>query len=125
MIFLFFFIKLFGLSLEEKYLISNLFFELFNKPIIKVYSPKIRIDNINHIKEVKCCKNADIVLGFDKNCSKPQFVLNYYIYKNYKKNENIIGAFYWRKGRPQIRLRKKILLKYHLRITNDMKDFLE
>jgi hypothetical protein len=111
---------------EERYLFEKLFQTLFNKKIIKVYTDKKDaqiIKNSSVLKIVKSCKNADLVLNVtDMNCSKPLFVLDYYVYKNHPE---AIGAFYWRKGRPQLRLRKKLIKKYHLHVTKDFEDFLE
>lgn len=105
-------------------MLAHLFKELFHKSIVKIYSKDVKNFISKDIVLVKNCHNADLILGktYEKNCSKPVFVLDYYDYKN---NKNVIGAFYWRKGRPQIRLRKKLILKFHLHITNDMKDFIE
>jgi hypothetical protein len=111
---------------EEKYLFEKLFQILFNKKIIKIYTNKKDVQIIKNssvLKIVKSCENADLILNIpDMNCSKPLFVLDYYVYKNHPE---AIGAFYWRKGRPQLRLRKKQIIKYHLYITKDFKDFLE
>lgn len=117
-------VNVFALSSEEKFLLAHLFTELFHKPVVKIYSKEVKSFTPKNIILVKNCNNADLILGKsnDKNCSKPVFVLDYYDYKN---NKNAIGAFYWRKGRPQVRLRKKLILKYNLHITDDMKDFVE
>jgi len=42
---------------------------------------------------------------------KPLFSTSYRIYKNLEKS---FGAFYWRKGRPQLRFKKEGLERYHL-----------
>lgn len=117
-------VNVFALSCEEKLLLAHLFTELFHKPVVKIYSKEIKSFAPENIVLVKNCNNADLILGKsdDKNCSKPVFVLDYY---DYKSNKNAIGAFYWRKGRPQVRLRKRLILKYHLYVTDNLKDFLE
>jgi len=35
-------------------------------------------------------------------------------YKSFKMEPNSFGAFYWRKGRPQIKFKTKTLHRYHL-----------
>ncbi len=110
----------------ESTLFQRLFTELFDKKPVYVYTSakyeKILEPSVNIII-VKSCKKADIQFGIvDRNCSKPVFVLDYYVYK---KNPNILGAFYWRKGRPQLRLRRKIIEKYHLHICKDFEDYVE
>ena len=112
-------VYLFGFNNEVE-LFNTLFKEMFNKTIIKVYTKKYT--NLgNRFVIVNSCKKADIVLG-ELNCSKPTFVLDYY---NLKNNKNAIGGFYWRKGRPQLRLRRINLEKYNLYITKEFEDYLE
>jgi len=117
---------LLAFSNEERFLFERLFQSLFNKKIIKIYTNKEGAKLIKKsriLKIVFTCDKADLILGIvDINCSKPVFVLNYYIYKN---NSNVLGAFYWRKGRPQLRLRKNIIKKYKLNLSKDFEDFLE
>ncbi|AZV46430.1 hypothetical protein C3L23_03850 [Nautilia sp. PV-1] len=115
---------LFSQDIEVK-LFSKLFTTLFNKKTVFVYTENKKYQNLQSIflVNVKDCKKADIVLGISKKCkTKPHFLLDYY---NYKKDKNAIGAFYWRKGRPQLRLRKKMILKYHLYISPEFEDYLE
>ena len=68
------------------------------------------------------CKNADIMLvkGLEKKIkfNKPAFALDYLSFRNC---ENCIGAFYWRKGRPQIILIKENLDMYKIKINGDIK----
>ncbi len=110
----------------EKQLFEKLFTQLFQKKTILIYTNnkyKKIIDGSIHLIVIDKCKYADIQFGvYDKNCSKPVFVLDYY---KYKKNPDVLGAFYWRKGRPQLRLRKKIIKKYHLHIAKDFEDYVE
>jgi len=115
----------FALNDTEIKLFEKLFTTLFQKDVVIVYSEQSRYKNLNtlHLKSVKNCYRADIVLGVSKYCKyKPHFLLNYY---NYMDNSDAIGAFYWRKGRPQLRLRKKQILRWHLHISPEFKEFLE
>ena len=114
----------FAQNIEVK-LFSKLFTTLFNKKTVYIYSENKKYSDINSIflKNVEDCNKADVVLGVSKYCkNKPHFLLDYY---NYKDDPNALGAFYWRKGRPQLRLRKKIIDKLHLHISPDFKEFLE
>jgi hypothetical protein len=106
-------------------LFEKLFTSLFNKPVVYVLTNNedLKYSTSRVIKIVNQCDTADLIVGnIDKNCSKPRFLLDYY---QFKKDPNAIGAFYWRKGRPQLRLRKKIIKKYHLHVSKDFEDFLE
>ena len=106
-------------------LFEKLFSSLFQKPVVFVLTNSSDILNADSrvLKVVHSCKKADVIIGnVDKNCSKPRFMLDYY---DYKQNKSAIGAFYWRKGRPQLRLREKEIKKYKLHISKDFEDFLE
>jgi hypothetical protein len=46
-------------------------------------------------------------------------------FQDYKKDKNAVGAFYWRKGRPQLRLRYEAIKKYNLFLSKDFKDFID
>ena len=110
---------LFGYNSEVE-LFNKLFTILFQKKEIKIYTKKYTFLT-PQLKIVSSCKLADLTLG-ELNCSKPKFLLDYY---NFKNDKNAIGAFYWRKGRPQLRLRKKELEKYKLFISKNFEDYLE
>jgi len=74
------------------------------------------------------CKKADIVIGSkfeyhkDIKCikQKPLFATSY---PSYIDNENSFGAFYWRKGRPQLRLNKKGIKRYNFMIPDSLERF--
>jgi len=101
-------------------LFGNLFSTMFKKNQIKVYTDKYD-NSTDKIIIVYSCKEADIVLG-DLICqNKPQFVLDY---DSFKHNKNAIGGFYWRKGRPQLRLRKSNLIKHKLFISKEFEGYL-
>ena len=106
---------------NEIELFENLFPQLFQKKEIKIYTYKYAKFNSSVLKKVNNCQSADIVLGEIK-CDKPKFLLNYY---NFKKDKKAIGAFYWRKGRPQLRLRKENILYYNLHLSKAFSEYLE
>ena len=106
---------------NEIELFENLFPQLFQKKEIKIYTYKYVKFNSSVLKKVNNCQSADIVLGEIK-CDKPKFLLNYY---NFKKDKKAIGAFYWRKGRPQLRLRKENILYYNLHLSKAFSEYLE
>lgn len=109
----------------EATLYDKLFTTLFSKKLVKIYTinPDIKKLRFRHLMFVKNCSDADVIIGqIEQNCTKPVFVLDFKKYKEYK---DAIGAFYWRKGRPQLRLREKAIKKYHLKINDDFKDFID
>jgi len=113
------YISLFAFNSEVE-LFENLFGVMFKKQIIKVYTKKYKKLG-GRLKVVSSCKEADVVLG-DVECeNKPHFMLDY---ENFKHNKNAIGGFYWRKGRPQLRLRKENLMKYKLFVSKEFREYL-
>jgi len=118
-VFLVFFITTFVFATEQSELFNNIFPELLHKNRIRVLT-KLKLDP-KYFIIVNSCKKAELVIG-DFKCNKPTFVLDYYEFKD---NKNAIGAFYWRKGRPQLRFRKSNIDKYHLYISKDFEDYLE
>ena len=121
---IFIFTAVFAQNYEIK-LFSQLFTVLFNKQPVYIYTENTKYKNIdsNFLKYTDICEKADLVLDKSHYCkNKPTFLLDYYDYVN---DKNAIGAFYWRKGRPQLRLRRQNLLKYNLNISPEFKDYME
>ena len=71
------------------------------------------------------CDNADLLIGksilnFPSNCNnKPIFATSYKLLNN----ENSFGAFYWRKGRPQIKFKLKAIEKFNLYLPQSLKKY--
>ncbi len=69
------------------------------------------------------CKDATLLFGkdfdtLDKSCTKiPLFSTSYNSFKN---TPNSIGAFYWRKGRPQIIFNLDSLLWFDIELPNSL-----
>ncbi len=110
------------LKLYEKVLPS-----IFTKLPIKVFvdkSTKKLLKDSDKFEIVSVC-NDDVVLVIGKNfhnlsanCKeKPLFATSYRWYKNYK---NSLGAFYWRKGRPQLRFKKDTFKRYNINLPEDL-----
>ncbi|MGB5792286.1 hypothetical protein [Poseidonibacter sp.] len=84
------------------------------------------LSNSKKITLVHNCKNADVLIGnsFEnliKDCKdKPIFGTTY---RSFKKNLNYFGAFYWRKGRPQIRFRIDIIEKHKLNLPQSLRKY--
>ncbi len=114
------FAKIEGLS----ELLLFLFPKITDKKIIKIYTlPKYYIYFKNpKFKLVIDCNKSDIVFGNISCLDKPVFALSY---RFYKKNNHAFGVFYYRKGRPQLKLKKEILKKYFKKIPNEIKGHVE
>jgi len=117
---------LFGKNYELQ-LYETIFSQLFNSKKIKVFVD----ENRGRFLESKIiiltddCKKADILVlhhlyNLPLNCQdKPIFTTSY---RNYL-NEDVIGAFYWRKGRPQLKLKLQLLEKFNMKITKDLRKY--
>jgi hypothetical protein len=74
-----------------------------------------------------CDDTVSVVIGRRVNdlpleCQdKPIFATNYRVYK---KNQNAFGAFYWRKGRPQLKLNKERMQTLNLSLPNDLQKYI-
>ncbi len=101
----------------ETALYEKIFPLLMDKKIIKIYTRDKNKPVFKKSKDmvlVNDCINADIVFGafYDAKCAKkPHFATTY---KDFIKDKSAIGAFYWKKGRPQLRFSRKAFEKFHL-----------
>ena len=119
----------FGIAYQQK-LYDVVFHQLFGKRTIHVYTQKTNQTlflEANHFQIVAKCEEADILfLSSDKplhGCkNKPIFVTNY---DDFKHKKNVIGAFYYRKGRPQLKLNQTYLDHFKLNIDNSLLKYVE
>ncbi len=78
--------------------------------------------------ERQCNTDVDLLIGsrfahLPKQCrNKPLFATTY---KAYRANNNAFGAFYWRKGRPQIHFKKEALEKFGLKLPPKLQRFVD
>jgi len=96
---------------------------------IKVFADnKVKkiLQNSNRFVLVENCNDATILIGkyfsdLSRECrNKPIFTTTYQSFKN---NSNSFGAFYWRKGRPQIKFRLEVIEKYNLNLSKELKKY--
>jgi len=104
---------------------------IFKKDHLKIYvdaQQKNIIKNSDIFTIVSDCNDALFLIGkkfgyLDMKClSKPLFSTSY---KSFNNQENSFGAFYWRKGRPQIKFKKNVLLRYNLQLPDSLKRFVQ
>ncbi|RLJ70864.1 hypothetical protein BCF55_1149 [Hydrogenivirga caldilitoris] len=88
---------------------------------IREYSDKLRT--------VESCKEANILLIAGDTKSIPEECLNKPIFSTKKENinlfKNCLGAFYWKKGRPNIILIKERLEERGIRLPSEYERFIE
>jgi len=112
------------LKLYEK--ILPVIFKVQNLNIYVDEDSKSIIKNTKFFYIVSDCTNASLLIGKKFNSlkneclSKPRFATSY---KSFMKQPNVIGAFYWRKSRPQIRFKSENILKYHLFLPDSLRRF--
>jgi len=86
---------------------------------VSKYPDKLRV--------VKDCSSADVVLlssirDIPKDCdSKVLFGTRY----SHLKNKNVIGAFFWQKGRPNILFYRERLEKQHIKLDKSFDKYIE
>lgn len=106
-------------------LYRSLFPQLFHKPVIGLYvtdpALKEELRKVKLFKIVSRCEEADIVVGQNEICpDRWHFVDSY---EEFKKGKMVLGAFYWRKGRPQLRLKKAALLQVLGRVPKELERY--
>ena len=102
---------------------------IFKKDNLLVFTDENSKEVLNGstiFKIIKNCKDAEVLVGRDfselnSTClRKPIFATNYRTFNEYNSS---FGAFYWRKGRPQIRFKLDALNFYHLYLPETMKKY--
>jgi len=116
----------FQLKLYEK-----IFTAIFNKNILLVYADE-RSKNILKRSEIfkmmDKCNPANFMMGrkftkIPRECeNKPLFATSY---RGFKNTKNCFGAFYWKKGRPQIKFRLEIIEKFNLNLPQRFRRYVE
>ncbi len=120
------------------YATDNYTLKLYEAILPKIFDVPIKVyikDDIKSILSVSrefivvdsCDETVDILIGkhFDnlpESCQKkPVFATSY---NEYKDNIHSFGAFYWRKGRPQIRFNQINLQKYNLVLPTELQKYM-
>jgi len=98
--------------------------------VVKVWTDdpsKVKIlQNIPQLKIVKNPQEADFLLvDKAKNLQSKGliFTTDYHTLESYK--DRAIGGFYWQKGRPNILFLRQNLKKYHIKLPEDMQEYIE
>jgi len=77
---------------------------------------------------VDSCNEANLLIGksfeeLDELCKQtPYFATSY---KSYKTNKKSFGAFYWRKGRPQLKFKKEVIEELNLTLPDNLKKYVK
>lgn len=74
------------------------------------------------------CNNAGLIYGsmfesLPAVCAKlPHFAIDYEVFQ---KDKNAIGAFYWRKGRPQLRFSKERCATFNIILPPELAQYVQ
>lgn len=90
--------------------------------------------NIEHLSKnkdiitVETCEEADIVIlhsvdDLSSSCAKKIVFTDYY--KTYLNNEDVVGAFFWQKGRPNIVFRREVLEEKSIILSSTFNKYIE
>ena len=89
-----------------------------NTPVsVYEHNPSISLRGSTFTYVIEQCSHADMVYGsrfetLPQACKTlPRFTTEYELFQN---DEHVIGAFYWRKGRPQLRFSKERCEKFNI-----------
>jgi len=127
---LFIAINLFGadtLSIAKIY--DSIFTKISQSNSVRVYCDSQEYKEIlfrsRHISLIDSPDDADIILQtkFNSNYSSDKIIFTPK-YSLLKRDKNIIGAFYWSKGRPQIVFIRKRLNKKRVNLVNDLQKYI-
>jgi len=118
------------ISAEEKIYTSVLHALFPQKRQVRIWTDdKVKqalLKNIKGSMLVKSKKDADILFLYHTSnikIDKPKFVGSYALLKHYKKD--VIGGFYWQKGRPNLLFLKKNLVKNGLFVHGSLEKYVE
>jgi hypothetical protein len=108
---------------------DKLFYAVFKKEDIKVYvnddEYKKIILSSQYLKLTQEIENSDIIIITKvEDINKIKNKIAFSIEKEFlDQNENIIGAFYWNKGNPEIIFIKNRLEKHNLNLLESFKKY--
>lgn len=110
----------------EVKIIERIVLDITNKPNPKVCVIEYPLSYIYKFAtslQITSCNQADVVVSStDKYISqdKPIILVGFFP----TKDDDIIGAIFWRKGRPQIIFIERNIKKFHINLPEDYKKFL-
>jgi len=121
---------LLGNSRYELKLYESILPSIFSQTPLKIYASDDLREFLQYSSKfiiMPNCTDAVVILvgrnfkHISKECkNKPLFATSYRWFKTY---QNSFGAFYWRKGRPQIKFKQSVLHKYNLNLPKSMEKY--
>lgn len=117
-------IVLFSASSEAK-ILRLIFTELYDAELIIYSNEKEKLKTLAEaeLKTTSQCSEATFLYSSTYIYSCKDIPLFTSSYKTLRENSNAIGAFYWRKGRPNIIFIKTRLKKFNLELPEKLKKY--
>ncbi len=122
-----------GLDKIKIDILSSVAHGLFGKKDIRVYLAdssflkEVPDKNYNGLIFTDNCSDSQLIIAdsikkLSKRCLKKTiFATNYPLYKS----RYAIGALFWQKGRPVLILKKKALMKKHIKVGSNLEKYLQ
>ncbi len=122
-----------GLDKIKIDILSSVAHGLFGKKDIRVYLAdssflkEVPDKNYNGLIFTDNCSTSQLIIAdsikkLSKRCLKKTiFATNYPLYKS----RYAIGALFWQKGRPVLILKKKALIKKHIKVGSNLEKYLQ
>ncbi|MBN1840050.1 MAG: hypothetical protein JW802_08420 [Campylobacterales bacterium] len=113
----------------EQELIARVFhlLSIEGKPLrIYEHMPLISLKGSSFVSLVETCEEANVVYGsafetLPASCAQlPRFSTDY---DDFKTTRNSIGAFYWRKGRPQLRFYQEACERFGITLPVELQHY--
>lgn len=112
-------------------ILSKIAHQIVKKDIVKIYvdddhflGTQGLVDSVKYTS----CEDADIVFVPKKESLKNDcknkfiFATSYYFYQN---SPDVIGAFFWQKGRPNIIIKSAMIEKLDVSLSKSFKKYIE
>jgi hypothetical protein len=97
-------------------------------PVFYIHGDIRELRDNRQIRRTDRCREADIVIistlnGLPAEClEKPVFASRYRIFRQH---EEIVGAFFWQKGRPNIIFSAERLQQRNIRLGSEFESYIE
>ena len=112
-------------------ILSKIAKELVKKDVVNIYvddEDLIKTKGLVPSLNYTTCKEADVLFisnkdKLDKVCKdKYIFSTSYYLYQN---SQEVIGAFFWQKGRPNIIIKSAMIEKLEITLSKPFQKYVE
>jgi hypothetical protein len=119
---------LLGKMPEEELIMNVLKLLQANEKALKVFDhhPSHLLEKYAFEHRVQECTDAHLIYGetfetLPSTCKNlPRFSTEY---EQFQKDEKVIGAFYWRKGRPQLRFNEKRCKDFNITLPQELAQY--